>query len=107
MKENINDNNNNETRFFVVSRNFEAEYGKHSIILFSLQNQPGALYDVLGVFHNYKCNMTQISSRPSRMKNWEYLFVVEFDTLADVEKNQTMLKEIESKCVYYNWVGMY
>ena len=107
LKENINDNNNNETRFFVVSRNFLAEYGKHSIILFSLQNQPGALYDVLGVFHNYKCNMTQISSRPSRIKNWEYLFVVEFDTLPDVEKNQAMLKEIESKCVYYNCVGMY
>ncbi len=107
LKKNINDNNNNETRFFVVSKMPLAEYGKHSIILFSLQNQPGALYGVLGVFHNYKCNMTQISSRPSRMKNWEYLFVVEFDTLPDICENQAMLKEIESKCVYYNCVGMY
>jgi prephenate dehydratase len=41
------------------------------------------------------------------MKNWEYLFVVEFDTLSENEKNQAMLKEIESKCVYYNCVGMY
>ena len=107
LKEKINDKENNETRFFVVGENKPLKYAEHSIILFSLQNQPGALYDVLGVFHNYKCNMTQISSRPSRMKNWEYLFVVEFDTLTDVEKNQTMLKEIESKCVYYNCVGMY
>lgn len=107
LRENINDNEGNETRFFVVGKTSSVEFGKHSIILFSLQNQAGALYQVLKIFNDYNCNMTQISSRPSRMKNWEYLFVVEFDTLSDIEKNQAMLKEIESKCVYYNCVGMY
>ena len=107
LKEKINDKENNETRFFVVGENKPLKYAKHSIILFSLQNSPGALYRILKIFNDYACNMTHISSRPSRMKNWEYLFVVEFDTLSENEKNQAMLKEIESKCVYYNCVGMY
>ncbi|MBQ2294673.1 MAG: prephenate dehydratase [Spirochaetales bacterium] len=107
LKEKINDKENNETRFFVVGENKPLKYAKHSIILFSLQNSPGALYRILKIFNDYECNMTHISSRPSRMKNWEYLFVVEFDTLSENEKNQAMLKEIESKCVYYNCVGMY
>lgn len=107
IKENINDCSGNETRFFVVGKEPSVKYGKHSIILFALQNRVGALYETLKIFNDYKCNMTQISSRPSRVKNWDYLFVVEFDTLADIEKNQAMLNEIENKCVYYNCVGMY
>lgn len=107
IRENINDNSGNETRFFVVGRNASTKCAKHSIILFALQNRAGALYEILKIFNDYNCNMTQISSRPSRVKNWEYLFVVEFDTLADIEKNQSMLGEIENKCVYYNCVGMY
>lgn len=107
IKENINDSCGNETRFFVVGKNSLSKYGKHSIILFALQNRAGALYEILKIFNDYNCNMTQISSRPSRVKNWDYLFVVEFDTLADIEKNRLMLNEIENKCVYYNCVGMY
>lgn len=107
IRENINDSSGNETRFFVVGRNSSAECGKHSMILFALQNRVGALYEILKIFNDYDCNMTQISSRPSRVKNWEYLFVVEFDTLTDIGKNQSMLSEIEKKCVYYNCVGMY
>lgn len=107
IRENINDSSGNETRFFVVGRKSSAKYGNHSIILFALQNRVGTLYEILKIFNDYNCNMTQISSRPSRVKNWDYLFVVEFDTLTDIEKNQSMLNEIENRCVYYNCVGMY
>ena len=107
IRENINDSSGNETRFFVVGKKSSAKCAKHSIILFALQNRAGALYEILKIFNNYNCNMTQISSRPSRVKNWDYLFVVEFDTLSDSEKNQSMLNEIENKCVYYNCAGMY
>ena len=56
LRENINDNEGNETRFFVVGKTSSVEFGKHSIILFSLQNQAGALYQVLKIFNDYNCN---------------------------------------------------
>jgi 3-deoxy-7-phosphoheptulonate synthase len=42
--------------------------------VFSVKNEPGALYKCLGVFENYKLNLTRLESRPVAGQPWHYRF---------------------------------
>src|SRR5690606_10371756 len=39
---------------------------------------PGALCDVLQVFKKFSLNLTSITSRPSKIAPWNYIFFIEF-----------------------------
>jgi len=77
--ENIEDIANNITRFFAVSREDCRRTGDDkTAILFSTAHKAGALADVLDVFKQQQINLTNIESRPSRKREWEYYFFVDF-----------------------------
>ncbi|MFB0551722.1 MAG: prephenate dehydratase [Phycisphaerae bacterium] len=77
--ENIEDIANNITRFLVIGREDAKPTGEDkTAILFSTAHKAGALADVLDVFKRYDINMTNIESRPSRKREWEYYFFVDF-----------------------------
>ncbi|TGZ78869.1 PDT-domain-containing protein [Ascodesmis nigricans] len=57
--------------------------------------QPGALCDSLKVFKDKGLNLTGIQSRPSRTKNWSYIFFVEFVGHEEEPAVQEALKELE------------
>ncbi|KAK5261031.1 prephenate dehydratase [Exophiala xenobiotica] len=49
-----------------------------SLITFTISHtKPGALADALAVFKTYSFNLTSIDTRPSRKRNWQYVFFVE------------------------------
>lgn len=49
-----------------------------SMITFTVPHaQPGALADVLAAFAAHDFNLASIDTRPSRQRNWEYVFFVE------------------------------
>ncbi|MFC1780748.1 prephenate dehydratase [Planctomycetota bacterium] len=76
--ENIEDTANNVTRFLVISKEDAKPTGEDKTsILFSTAHKAGALVDVLDVFKKYQMNMTNIESRPSRKRQWEYYFFVD------------------------------
>ena len=77
--ENIEDTANNVTRFLIISKEDARPTGEDkTAILFSTAHKAGALADVLDVFKRYGINMTNIESRPSRKRQWEYYFFVDF-----------------------------
>ena len=47
-------------------------------ILFSTSHKAGALADVLEVFKRTGINLTNIESRPSKKREWEYYFFMDF-----------------------------
>jgi prephenate dehydratase len=105
LAENIEDEpGSNTTRFFVVrnsrtrkpnvdllrdsfsfsqqqsqSANTPFKKAKYkSLITFTISHtKPGALADALAVFKTYSFNLTSIDTRPSRKRNWQYVFFVE------------------------------
>lgn len=105
---NINDDPDNKTRFALIG-NFETSKTKNdnTTLAFSTENKPGALLEILQIFHDYEINLTYIDSRPSKTKFGEYTFFVDFDGHITDEKISKLLKEIKSHTHYYRLVGSY
>lgn len=80
LKENINSNDCNETRFVSISNNLEYNEDSSTIsIIFNLEHKCGTLYNILKIFNDYKLNMTRIESRPIKNKPYEYYFYIDFN----------------------------
>lgn len=78
QREHIEDSARNVTRFFVLGRESARRTGDDkTAIMFSTAHRAGALVDVLDVFRSERVNLTMITSRPSRVRNWEYYFFVD------------------------------
>ena len=107
LKENINDEKGNVTRFLMLKRGKTEPTGNDKTsIAFATKNEYGALLKVLKVFDKNKINLTHISSRPSKKVLGEYNFFVDFTghisenniikTLKDVQKHSTWIKVMGS-----------
>ena len=68
------------------------------MIIFSVPNKPGSLYHALKYFKKNKVNMTKIESRPSKIKKWDYVFIVEYDNGPDQKKINKLLMKMEKLC---------
>lgn len=80
LKKAIEDEPTNFTRFLMLSKKPNKPKGRlKTSIVFSIKNQPGALFKVLSVFALRDIDLTRIESRPVRKRAWEYVFYVDFD----------------------------
>ena len=106
--ENIEDIANNVTRFLVISREDAKPTGEDkTAILFSTAHKAGALADVLDIFKRYDINLTNIESRPSRKRQWEYYFFVDFLGHRTDKHIQEGLEESRKHCLQLSILGSF
>jgi chorismate mutase/prephenate dehydratase len=106
--ENIEDIANNVTRFLVISREDAKPTGEDkTAVLFSTAHKAGALADVLEVFKRYGVNLTNIESRPSKKRQWEYYFFVDFLGHRKEERVQEALEEAREHCLQLSILGSF
>ena len=108
LEENINRNNENTTRFVIVSRKrvFREDANK-VLVSFETAHKTGSLYNILSHFIFNGINMTSIESRPIREKNWEYRFFVEAEGNILDEGMQNALIGIKNEASYLKVIGSY
>ncbi len=109
LESNIQDTDNNETRFVVVSKEEHEKTGndKTSIIFSIYEDKPGQLYHILGIFNRYDINLTKIESRPSKRGLGRYLFFIDFNGHKDDEIIRNIIDEIEENTYFLKILGSY
>ena len=106
--ENIEDITNNVTRFLVISKDDARPTGEDkTAILFSTSHKAGALADVLDVLKQYEINLTNIESRPSKKREWEYYFFMDFIGHRTEENVQKGLEEARKHCLQLSILGSF
>jgi chorismate mutase/prephenate dehydratase len=104
----IQDISSNKTRFWILSKHPPELARKYKTsLVFFCHDKPGALLDVLKIFKSHGINLTKIESRPSRKKNWEYYFFVDFFGHENDPNILKALKAIKKKTLYWGVLGSY
>ena len=74
----IQDVASNQTRFYVIGNEPSARSGRDKMALMvAVNDQVGALHEVLGRLRSHSLNLSFIQSRPSRLKPGDYIFFLE------------------------------
>lgn len=108
LAKNIQDLEDNYTRFIVIGKHKVSNSGKDKTsIMFSLKDRVGILHDALAPFKKYNINLTKIESRPSKKQPWEYVFFVDFIGHINDKNVKKAIAELEKLCVYYKFLGSY
>jgi len=96
---NIEDNPNNMTRFFVISKTPAKRTGNDKTsLLFTTAHKAGALVEVLNIFANHGINLTNIDTRPSQRRDWEYYFFVDAEGHYEDANFIKAVEEAKSHC---------
>ena len=108
LKENINDDKTNQTRFILIG-DFETEEtgNDRTSLAFSTENKPGALLNVLNVFMENHINLSYIASRPSKHKFGEYIFIVNFDGHIHNPKIMHTIQQVKEQTTHLRFLGSY
>lgn len=108
---NIEDRPDNATRFLVVGRDLLAASGHDkTTILISTSDtaaDAGVLHRLLQPLSDYGVNMTRIESRPSRRKNWDYVFFIDIEGHAEESPVAEALAELEKSSSLFRVLGAY
>ena len=108
LKENIQNNPNNSTRFLIVSKDkIYVKNAEKISVYFELPNESGSLYHALSHFIYNNINMNRIESRPLAGKNWEYRFFVDFDGNLEDSAVQNALRGLKEETSKMKILGNY
>jgi prephenate dehydratase len=109
LQEDLQDNRENYTRFFLVKRAADivqpADANKISIA-FSVENCPGSLVAALNALSALGTNLTKIESRPVHGRPWEYVFYVDCQIRA-AEEGTAALDALGKHCAMVKELGRY
>ena len=105
---NIEDIAGNMTRFFVISTQPARRTGDdRTSLMFTTAHKAGALVDVLNVFSRHGLNLTNIDTRPSRRRHWEYYFFVDAEGHYEDSNFAKALEEAHGHCGELHVLGSF
>lgn len=107
----INESKRNSTRFAIFSRvankRIAKDSGVHSILLFTVRNEAGALARAIDVIGQHGFNMRTLRSRPMKELLWEYYFYVELEGNIQSEEGTSLLESLGEFCDKLRFAGTY
>ena len=102
----INTDGDNTTRFIVLSRE-KPTAGNRFSLLFTVDNKPGKLGEVIQIIGASGFNMESIKSRPMPHVPFEYYFYVELVGDPTADETAALLRELDRTCRTVRLLGVY
>ena len=109
LKENIEDQVDNTTRFIVLGKQAVPVSGEDKTsILVTVHNKAGALHDLLSSLSERDISMSKIESRPAQSSGvWEYVFFIDIQGHRDDKKVADAISDLEQKSAMLKVLGSY
>ncbi|MDA3809584.1 MAG: 3-deoxy-7-phosphoheptulonate synthase [Spirochaetaceae bacterium] len=109
IKEGIETNPNNYTRFFIIVREdfMTVEKPSKASFILTVSDEPGALSQCLSIFSDHSLNMTKLESRPIHGKPWSYRFYIDVQIPEDRNQYEEALDVIKDKATDFRVLGEY
>jgi len=108
LREHLEDNRENYTRFLLLSNNGAALGAANKLsLVFELDHRPGALLRALEPFARRGINLMKIESRPVHGKPWQYRFYLDLQAAREQPDATAALEELQSEVVGLRILGSY
>lgn len=105
VQDNIQDLENNRTRFLILAKEAHSEGGEKCSIHFTTANESGSVFKVLQVFAEEKINLTRLESIPD--KPGTYGFMLDFEGDVNDPKTKSVLEQVEKSTGDFRFMGCY
>jgi 3-deoxy-7-phosphoheptulonate synthase len=109
LKEGIESDSRNYTRFVIIAREELArvERPTKASLVFATANTPGSLFQALRVLAERSINMVKLESRPIQGKPWEELFYVDVNVPAEPGAFERALEQMKGATESLRILGLY
>ncbi|MDR0645206.1 MAG: 3-deoxy-7-phosphoheptulonate synthase [Treponema sp.] len=117
LKVGVETNPLNYTRFVVISRRVGDKASappslgsgapNKASLVFSVNDEPGALFTCLQILSGRGINLSKLESRPIHGRPWEYLFYVDVSLPKDADIFDTVVGELKAKAKDFHFLGTY
>ncbi|MFT3905194.1 MAG: prephenate dehydratase [Steroidobacteraceae bacterium] len=110
LAQQIEDSEDNSTRFLVLGRKLLAASGRDRTTLLvsaSHTEAPGALHDLLEPLARHRVTMTRIESRPSRRRKWDYVFFIDIQGHVEDAPVAKALAALKQRASLFRVLGSY
>ena len=105
---NIQNNDNNYTRFVCISKKCEIYENADKIsLMLTLEHKTGSLYEVIKCFADAKLNLLKLESRPIAGSDFEFMFYFDIQASFENEDVQKALRQLEQKTNKLVFLGNY
>jgi chorismate mutase/prephenate dehydratase len=108
VKERIEDQVNNFTRFLVIGKKATDPSGDDKTsLMFSVKDEVGILYRMLEPFAQRGINLSKIESRPLKKKAWEYIFFLDLVGHMSEPVISDAVEDLKQCCQFVKVLGSY
>jgi len=104
----VEDNLSNQTRFVILGKKEPAPSSNDkTTLMFSVKDEVGILYKILGAFADARINLSKIESRPMKRRAWEYIFFVDLEGHIASPEVAKSVAEVRTSCQFLKVLGSY
>lgn len=108
LSHNVQDRDDNYTRFACISRRLEVYPGAdRTSLMIVLSHEPGSLYKLLAKFYALDINILKLESRPILDRDFEFMFYFDIECPVASPEFRSLLSTIGSLCQEFRYLGSY
>ena len=108
VQDNVQDQDNNYTRFICISKKPEIYPGAdRTSLMMTLPHKPGTLYNVLAKFYALNINLQKLESRPLPSREFEFMFYFDVEASVYAPEMEKLFRDLEAESEQLRYLGAY